>query len=115
MYVFKYLDKDTPIEVLLFSLINEVKEFKSGTDRCIIYCQTRRQSSVLYTMFELFLGRDFYHGEYKPQNRYLEMYHAGTPTAVTDAILRSMSEHNNYLRIVIVTVPFGMGVNCKEI
>ena len=35
---------------------------------------------------KVFLDKKIYHGEIKPQNRIVEMYHAGTPSRVKDHI-----------------------------
>ncbi|KAL9977247.1 hypothetical protein ACROYT_G014629 [Oculina patagonica] len=45
----------------------------------------------------------------------IEMYHAGTATQVKQQILRNMSSDAGHIRVLISTVAFGMGVNCKRV
>ena len=56
-----------------------------------------------------------YYGECRPRNRIVEMYHAGTPSSVKEHVTQLMSEDCGHLRILIATVAFGMGINCKEV
>ena len=64
---------------------------------------------------KVFLGKNIYHGEIKPQNWIVEMYHAGTPSHVKDHIVENMANEDGYLRVLISTIAFGMGVNCKRV
>ena len=50
-----------------------------------------------------------------PHKRLVEMYHAGTPQKVKNAILEKMTSSENCLRVLICTSAFGMGVDCKDV
>ena len=65
-------------------------------------------------MFEVYLGRHMYHTDVSPRNRIVEMY-AGTPVSVKDHILMSMATEDGHVRILICTVAFSMGVNCRSV
>ncbi len=56
-----------------------------------------------------------FHSNIQPQNRIVDMYHAGTPTAVKDHISENMANDNGHIRVLISTITFGMGVNCKKV
>ena len=56
-----------------------------------------------------------FHGNIQPQNRIVDMYHAGTPTAVKDHISENMANDSGHIRVLISTIAFGMGVNCKKV
>ncbi len=56
-----------------------------------------------------------YHCECVPRNSIVEMYHAGTTSSVKEHATQLMSEDCSHLRILIATVAFGMGVNCKKV
>lgn len=114
-YVKSYLEKSENIEAAFSSLICEVKELNTKTDRTLIYCQTRKQCSVLFRVFEVYLGNYLYHLNVSPKNRIVEMYHAGTPTSAKNHISKSMSTDDGNVRVLICTVAFGMGVNCKRV
>ena len=43
------------------------------------------------------------------------MYHAGTPSRVKDHIVENMANEDGHLRLLISTIAFGMGVNCKRV
>ena len=45
----------------------------------------------------------------------VEMYHAGTPDSVKNHILSDITSADGYIRILICTIAFGMGVNCQDI
>ena len=40
--------------------------------------------------------------------------HAGTPDTVKDHILQNMARNDGHLRVLISTIAFGMGVNCRQ-
>lgn len=114
-YSVQYIDKNEPLETAFSTLINELKALGLNTPRILIYCQTRKQCAVLYRVFEIFLGKYIFHGECKPQNRIVEMYHAGTPTSVKEQIIENLASDEGHLRVLISTIAFGMGVNCKKV
>lgn len=67
-------------------------------------------------MFEVFLEKNMYlNATCKPRERLVDMYHARTPNSVTAHISADMAIENGNIRILISTVAFGMGVNCKKI
>ena len=107
MYAAKYLHKNDPIEMAFSSLIFELKANVS-TQRTIIYCQTRKQCSIVYPVFEVYLGKDMYHEQLTPRNRTVEMYHAGTAKSVKDHVLQNMTKDTGHIRVLICTIAFGM-------
>lgn len=56
-YCAQYLDKNEPTEASFSTLIEfeELKTMRGNTPTTLIYCQTRKQCSVLFRMFEVFL------------------------------------------------------------
>ena len=53
--------------------------------------------------------------EHNPRARLVEMFHGGTPESVKKHIVMQFSDVNSCLRVLICTVAFGMGVNCRNI
>ena len=43
------------------------------------------------------------------------MFHAGTPDSTKRLILENILQHDGNVRILICTIAFGMGVNCKGV
>ena len=64
-------------------------------------------------MFELNLKEHFYHGSPNPHNRIIEMYHAGTPDSVKQHIVSDLGNIEGHIRILISTIAYGMGVDCR--
>lgn len=54
-YNMQYMEKSEPLETLFRSLICEIKKQNVSTPRTIIYCQTRKQSSVFFLDFSKFV------------------------------------------------------------
>ena len=96
-------------------LIDELKEKGIDSKRTIIYCQTVKQCAHLFRKFELELGSDIYDGEENPKNRLVEMLHSGSPESVKTHVLHHFSDNNTCLRILVATIAYGMGVNCKGV
>ena len=115
MYMLSYMDKQMSLKDVFAKLIVELQTTSCKTERTLIYCQTRKQCSLLFRMFEMNLGKKMYKGPAIPLNRLVEMFHAGTPQSVKDHVIKNMTVTGSHLRVLIATVAFGMGVNCKEV
>ena len=72
-----------------------------------------RHVFLVFRMFELNLGDSFYHGHPDLENRLVDMYHAGTPELVKQHIVNDLGDEEGHIRVLISTIAFGMGVNCK--
>ena len=114
-YSVQYLEKNQHIETVFTSLLEDVKEHSARTPRTLIYCQTRKQCEVIYRVFVVFLGKQLFNGNSLPQNRLVDMYHVGTPPKAKDHITKNMANEHGHLRVLICTIAFGMGVNCKKV
>ena len=114
-YSVQYIDNNIPLKMVFAGLLNEMNEKGVEADRTLIYCQTRKHCGLLYRLFEIHLKDKFYHGCAKPKNRVVEMYHASTPDNVKKHIIENLSDESGHIRILISTIAFGMGVNCKSV
>ena len=65
-------------------------------------------------MFTLHLENDIFLNACPAPTGYLvQMFHVGTPESTKKMILKSTSCDDNHVRVVICTIAFGMGINCK--
>jgi ATP-dependent DNA helicase RecQ len=104
------------IRTLLSEIIENVKSKGISASRTIIYCQTRKQCAILYHVFATNLGTSFYKDAVPNcKKRLVEMYHAGTPKAVKQHISKNLSSDEGHIRILIATIAFGMGIDCKQV
>ena len=116
-YYFNYIDKNLELETVFKDLIEDVKEMKHNAKRTIIFCQKRKQCSLIYRMFRLVLGDNmFAYGTQDPPMRIVDMFHAGSPTSsVKEHILSQMGSLESHLRVVICTIAFGMSRPGKSV
>lgn len=101
-----------------FTKSTKLKMVEIKTPRTLIYCQTRKQCSVLFRLFEVYLGKELFHDNIQPENCMVDMYHAGTgtPVAVKNHISEDMANDEGHICVFIIsTIAFGMGVNCKQV
>ena len=109
-FVVKKMEKDTKDHFQC--IVSEIKMKGKHSMRTIIYCQTILQCSLLYKLFASKLGNDMYlSGDGKPEERLIEMMHSQTAPNVKDHVLLQFSQKDGYLRVLIATIAFGMGVN----
>ena len=86
------------------------------TERTIIYCQTVKQCSTLYSLFAQEMGNAVFVDEHKdPRKRFVEMLHALSSKSNKDVVLQEMSKEGGCIRVLICTIAFGMGMNCKGV
>jgi len=64
-------------------------------------------------MFELELGLSMFDGEV--QMMLVQMMHSGSPESVKSHILEQFADSSKCLCILIATIAYGMGVNCKGV
>eukprot|EP00112_Aurelia_sp_Birch-Aquarium-sp1_P008878 Seg199.13 transcript_id=Seg199.13/GoldUCD/mRNA.D3Y31 product="putative ATP-dependent RNA helicase R290" protein_id=Seg199.13/GoldUCD/D3Y31 len=115
-YHFLYLSKENTLENIFHHLINDLKMKREKTERCIIFCQTRKQCSIVYSLFSVLLGEDIFSEHSTSQKDALvHMFHAGSPQSVKDHVVHEMSIMNSHLRVLVCTIAFGMGIDCKAV
>lgn len=114
-YCVQKLANSLPVIENFRCLIHELIHKGKGSARTIIYCQTVKQCSHLFRMFELELGTSLYDGERSPKNRLVEMMHSGSPVSVKNHVLDQFEDNSKSLRILIATIAYGMVVNCKGV
>lgn len=110
------LDRNVKIIENFRGLITEIKSKGKNATRCIIYCQTIKQCSILYRSFEYELGQSMYCSDDRdPRKRLVDMMHSGSPESVKAHVLNQFSSPDSHLRILIATIAYGMGVDCKGV
>jgi hypothetical protein len=115
-YVVQYVNNSIPMSELFQNIIMEVRKGKDKTTKTLLYCQTRNQCAILWRMFKLELSIDIYlNGCPTPTGYLVQMFHAGTPESATKMILESVCSYDNHIRVVICTIAFGMGINCRGV
>ena len=108
-YVVDYMKKNANLSDYFSWLANEVSENGIGATRTIIYCQTIKQCALVYTtIYEDPMQKD-------AKRVPLEMLHSCTPTSNKEHILESFQTDRGCVRILVATIAFGMGVDCKQV
>lgn len=98
---------------VISDIINKQHMYLSQT---IIYCQTRKQCAVLWRMFKLNMGKQFYRNSIElPENCLVQMFHAGTPDSARRLIVDDIGNPDGFIQVLVCTVAFGMGINCKHV
>ena len=110
-FAIQYMNKQIPLIDHFKWLLLELKEKKRYTGRTIIYCQTIKQCSQLYSLFVRELGSET--GD--PKKRLVEMLHSLSSKSVKQVVLEEMGKENGCIKVLICTIAFGMGVNCKGV
>jgi RecQ family ATP-dependent DNA helicase len=99
------------------ALIDEVREKGRASPKVIIYCPRIRIVSMIYESFHAVLGFDMYLDSKtcNPRERLVEMYHARVDEENKEQILKSFSELDGCVRVLIATIAYGMGIDCKGV
>ena len=94
-------------------IVSEIQMKGKNSMRTITYCQTILQGSKL---FESKLGNDMYLlRDGKHEERLIETMHFQAAQNVKGHVLLPFSHRNGYLRVLIATIAFGIGVNCQGV
>lgn len=115
-YSVHYMEKDKSVEDYFQWLAEEIKELKNKATRTIIYCQTIKQCGLIYSTIRGMLGNELYADSTKsPQNVVLEMLHSCSPEKNKEAVLNAFQKEDSCVRVLVATIAFGMGVDCKGV
>ncbi|XP_028413582.1 uncharacterized protein LOC114536425 [Dendronephthya gigantea] len=115
-YQFVHLSKDKPLETVFGTLIEKLKAKGITTERCIVFCKTRKQCSIVYRLFTAALGeKNFIDSSLSYDRCLVQMFHAGSPDSVKVHVVNEMTKDHSHLRLLICTVAFGMGIDCKDV
>ncbi len=113
---FSYIGKEIPLEYIFSPLLNELKREHEKTERCIIFCQARKQCAILYNLFHAALGKEMYvNGILRNNQSFVQMFHRGSPESVKLHVVKEMTQKESHLRVLICTISFGMGIDCKNV
>lgn len=104
---------------------DEILEKGTLATRTIIYCQTIKecalvyttlQSALVYTTVKILLREKIYEDlmQQQPKTVSLEMLHSSSPANNKEHILESLQSETGCIS-VLVTIAFGMGVDCKQV
>ena len=115
-YSVLYMARDKSTSHYFEWLGKELLEHGTSTTRTIIYCQTIKQCSIIYSTIKGMLRKRLYVAEVNNRKRVLlEMLHSCTPDANKEAVLKAFSEQDSEIRVLVATIAFGMGVDCKGV
>lgn len=93
-----------------------MKEKKVATTRTLFYYQTIKQCDVIYSIIKGMLGSSFYADNSRdPRKVLLEMLHSCTPDRNKKVVLEAFQADNSPVRVLVATIAFGMGVDCKGV
>ena len=110
------MGKKASLAEYLSWISNEVKECGSAATRTIIYTQTIKQCAVVYSTLKTLLGDKVYNSEDRDTKTVLlEMLHSCSPQSNKEHILTSFQSDQGSIRILVATIAFGMGIDCKQV
>ena len=115
-YVVEYMQRDKSLCHQFEWLVEEINKNGLSTERTIIYCQTIQQCSHIYSTLKSMIGDTIYAGKVgDKRNVLLEMLHSCSPPSNKEAVLKSFQDPKGVIRILVATIAFGMGVDCRAV
>ena len=95
-----------------------LKNLRTGMGRIIIFCQTRDECPMLYSIFLFCLGKEFTEPPgmppQLPQYHLVDYFTSGTHESTKEDMIKLFTS-TSPLCIVISTIAFGLGVNCSDV
>lgn len=78
-----------------------------SAERVIIFCQSRRHCSELYSAFSSYLPQSFH--------QYFNMFHTNTENDIQEEIAKDFSMPDGKIRVLFATIAFGLGIDVKGV
>lgn len=97
-------------------MVSDLQVQKTSYERTIIYCPTIKLTTHLYGFFQAELSEHIYADESQdPKKRIVEMFHSRSDELNKEEILKSLGDSNGCIRVLIATIAYGMGIDCKDV
>lgn len=112
------VQKKTNIEDTFTPLICELRGKRAAMDRVIIFGQTYEDCTEIFLLFRSSLGRELTEpvgAPFLPRYRLVDMFTVCTHKDVKDVILNLFQQPDSCLCIIVATVAFGMGLDCRNV
>ena len=104
------LDKyDIPL--LFDGIVKDLSVNGSNATKVLVFCRTKDDVRNIYQYFHKKFGKKYLHYKERPY----AMFHAMTLEAIKDFILSDFMEKEGVVRVLIATIAFGMGIDCKDL
>ena len=102
--------------VTFANMVSDLKVQKTSYERTIIYCLTIKLKTHPYGFFQAELSEQIYADESQdPKKRIVEMFHSRSDELNKEEILKSSGDSNGCIRVLIATIAYGMGIDCKDV
>ncbi|XP_066920183.1 recQ-like DNA helicase blm-1 [Clytia hemisphaerica] len=92
-------------------IIEELRQKKYKAPRGIIFCRLTDHVTAIFGAFKRALKSDFPDYTVRP----FAMFHCYTQEEIQKFIIQSFSDPEGSVRVLIATIAFGMGVDCKDL
>ena len=116
--IYSVCKKGNDMEETFAPLLEELRNKRNLMDRTLIFCQRYDDVTSIYQYFITKLDNDALHPHHAPnlvKYRLVDMFTACTHPSVKQAILTAFTNPESPLRVLVATIAFGMGIDCRNI
>ena len=97
----------------------KLKCHHTSMGRIIIFCKKRQLCNQIFSFFLYYLRTEFMEPPNEsisvPEYRLVDMFISGTHPIVKEKIIESFKSPTAPLRVIIVTIAFGLGIDCHDV
>lgn len=100
------------------SLAKELRSQRNATPKTVVFCRSLKKCVDIYDNISRQLGKDITEPPGIPNVlpfRLMDLFTAASTADMREEILQEFCKPDTYLRLVIATTAFGLGVDCPDI
>lgn len=113
-----YVKRAPTLNEFCLTIAGELKSKRVNTPKTVVFCRSLKKCSKIHDTISWQLNKDITEPSDLPSVlpfRLLDLFTAASTPEMREEILKEFCKPDTYLRLIVATTAFGLGVDCPDI